>query len=451
MTNRKSSPSPDLRRKVLSGSLWAFGGKVSGVITALVINALLARLLSPADLGSYFLLFSVVSAAALAAQCGLPSTVVRLLGETAGRQEPHMIRPVVAAASRYAAISAGVVVFLCLLAASAGSYAGFSLPSGIVPLFPLAVAWLVALAWQDVVSAIFRGLQDIRHSVVFGGAAGAVLLALLLIAVRVARGHASLRDVVVCSLASAAISVVTGVALVWLKTAGLPAGSAVRLKGLFRASFPMLVAVIAGAVMTRTDLWMLGLYRSAHEVALYGAASRLAATIPFFLMITNTAISPVIAELAAQGRRRELETLLQKAALMAFLPCLLPLISFLAFGGGLLGIVFGSYYRAGAAVLAILAVGYGFSVWTGACGLTLIMTGNQSTQMAITVFCSLFTVAGSFWAVRSFGATGVALASSTGLILQNVLMLQFARRTAGIWTHAGFALPDLRLLYRGGE
>jgi O-antigen/teichoic acid export membrane protein len=52
--------SPTLKQRLLSGSAWALTGKAASVLAALMVNALLARLLSPQDFGAYFLALSTV-------------------------------------------------------------------------------------------------------------------------------------------------------------------------------------------------------------------------------------------------------------------------------------------------------------------------------------------------------------------------------------------------------
>src|ERR687898_1002959 len=73
-----------LRRRLVSGSAWASGGRIGGAMLGIVTNGLLARLLSPQELGAYFLALSIVSLGAVLGSMGLPKTVVRLVAENMG-------------------------------------------------------------------------------------------------------------------------------------------------------------------------------------------------------------------------------------------------------------------------------------------------------------------------------------------------------------------------------
>ena len=44
-----------LRRHLLSGGGWALGGQIIATLTGLAVNVLLVRLLTPKEMGAYFL------------------------------------------------------------------------------------------------------------------------------------------------------------------------------------------------------------------------------------------------------------------------------------------------------------------------------------------------------------------------------------------------------------
>ncbi|MEA1866831.1 MAG: oligosaccharide flippase family protein [Thermodesulfobacteriota bacterium] len=87
-SKKSSAPISPLNRRLLYGGAWAFAGKIITVISSLAVNFLLARLLTPEEMGAYFLTFSLVSVAAMIAQLGLSQTVVRLVAESIGTGQP---------------------------------------------------------------------------------------------------------------------------------------------------------------------------------------------------------------------------------------------------------------------------------------------------------------------------------------------------------------------------
>src|SRR5687768_15896805 len=75
---------PSLKRRLVSGGAWALGGRMAQALTALATNALLARLLSPQELGAYFLAFSVVMLGSMVGSLGANYAVVRFVAESMG-------------------------------------------------------------------------------------------------------------------------------------------------------------------------------------------------------------------------------------------------------------------------------------------------------------------------------------------------------------------------------
>ena len=63
-------------------AVWVAGGRITTAFAALATNVLLARLLSPEDLGVYFLAFSLVQVGAGLGPLGLDHAVLRFLPES---------------------------------------------------------------------------------------------------------------------------------------------------------------------------------------------------------------------------------------------------------------------------------------------------------------------------------------------------------------------------------
>src|SRR5581483_5167962 len=86
-------------------------------------------------------------------------------------------------------------------------------------------------------------------------------------------------------------------------------------------AWPLLVTNIASFLVgTGVDLWVVGAFRSADQVALYGGASRLVFVVATPLIIVAQVLPPVISELHAQGRNRELEHSLRAASTLSGIP-----------------------------------------------------------------------------------------------------------------------------------
>ena len=215
-------------------------------------------------------------------------------------------------------------------------------------------------------------------------------------------------------------------------------------------AWPALITDVAIYLLgTGVDLLVLGAFRPLGEVAVYGAASRLMMLAVTPYRILQGVTPPIIAELYAQGRKRDLEQALRAAATLAGIPAALVLVLFLVAGSSVLGHVFGPFFRQGATILAILTVGRLVAVWTGSCGLALMMTGHQKAMMYITVFSGVVSITAGILVAPRFGGVGVAVATATTASMQNLLQLYLAKRLVGVSTQAELSPRTLFRFFAG--
>jgi O-antigen/teichoic acid export membrane protein len=427
-----------LKKRLLSGGAWAFAGRVGMVVVGLVSNALLARLLSPQDLGAYFLAVSIMLFGATAGSLGLNQAVVRFIAESLGNKQFQRARRAVVLASGYGALGAFGVGLAYLLFGHLIGRDLFGAPA-LVSVTGLVAGGIVAMSLQQLLAEVFRGFYDIRLASLFGGLSSAIFLVTCLGLLWALEGQATLVVVMFLSAGSSFASVFLGGWLLRRKVTALPREGTegwIRHKHILRVAWPLLITNLALLILTQADLWILGAFRSQEEVAIYGAAARVVFLLAMPLLVVNLVVMPLIAEMYAQGRRTELERTLRASATLAGIPASLTLLGFVLLGAPILGLVYGDYYRAGAVVLTLLSLGQLVNVWTGSSGITLMMTGHQFVMMAITVVCGAVTIATCLGVVGQYGSTGVAAAAAGGLALQSVSMWLGAKATTGMWTHA---------------
>lgn len=442
-----------LKRRLLSGGIWAFAGRLLTSLGQLAINVLLARLLSPQDLGAYFLAFSVVALGAIAGTLGLNQAAVRFVAESMGLDQPGRARRAVRTAITFGGLGAVGVGLLYLPLGYYLSVNFFRAPA-LAAVTGLVAGWMSVMVLQSLLAEVFRGFHDIRLATLFGGLLTAVVFTGSLGLLWWAEGQTTLTIVLILAIGSGATSALLAGWMLRRKVAAIPregAEDGVGIGVMLRVAGPLLVTNLTLFTLTQADLWILGAFRPPEEVAVYGAAARLVILVAVPIFVVNAVLPPLIAEMHAQGRVRELERTLRATAALAAIPAVLVLSTFVLAGEAVLGLVYGDYYRGGATVLAVLSLGQLVNVWVGSCGLTLGMTDHQSLYMVISVVSGGFAVVAGSLAVGPFGAVGVAVTAAMGLVLLSVAMWLAARLTTGVWTHVGLAmLPDL-LRRSGGD
>ena len=451
-----------LKRRLLSGSAWAVGGQVGAAVAGLLSNVLLARLLTPAEFGAYFLVLSLVAVGSLVGCLGLNRAAVRFVAESMSLEQPGRARRairLVVGLGTVGAVAAGLV-YLLVGGLLARSVFGTPLLATVVG---LTAGWIVVSTLQDLFAEAFRGFHDVRLATLFGGIAignssGLVMRVLLLsclVGLWFTAGESDLATIVLIVVGSGSVAALISGAALYARTATLrdsgAEGEEIRPREALGVSLPLLVNNLTVFVLMQSDIWILAAFRPPEEVAIYGAASRFMALVTMPLVIVNGVLPPVIAGLYARGERGRLEDTMRPIATLAGIPALLALVVFALAGGPILGLVYGDFYREGAAVLALLTLGKLAAVWAGSCGLTLQMTGNQTLLMWISVVSGLVFVAGALWAVQGYGAVGVAGVAALSLAFQNLLTVLAARWRTGIWTQGTFSAAAVKRLLNRDE
>jgi len=424
-----------LKKRLLSGGVWAFMGIALAGLSTLAVNTLLARILAPDALGTYFLIFSLALFLALVAQLGLNQAVVRLVAESMGAGRPGRAAKAVRLVFRYGTVGAlGVAVLLMVGAGEWVTLTVFDSPvmAGVVGLI---AAWTIVLAYQKLLGESFRGFHDIRMASLAGGLTTSLLSATIFTALWLIKGQASLEQVLILILTATAINVLIAGLLMLRRIKLLKSQASLSSKDIYNIAMPLWITGLTFFAVTQADLWILGIFRSQEEVALYGAVIFLVKLVAMPLIVINAVLPPVIAEMFSQGKKQELEHVLRTTATLAAAPTFLVLTIFILFGEPILGLLYGDYYRLGATVLILLSFGQLVNVWAGSCGITLMMTGHQSTMMTITACSGLVTILLGIVLVQSHGVVGLASAAAIGLALQNMFMWIGVKLKTNMWTH----------------
>src|SRR5215216_7536598 len=177
-----------LKRRLLSGSIWAVAGRFGGAMVGILTASLLTFVISPEEVGAYNLALSIVTFGALVGALGLPKTVVRLVAENVGLNRSGRARRVI-----YTVLGLGVVGTLLTSLAYflvIGDFIErrlFGSPL-LVGLTGLIAVWIAIAVVQEITAETFRGFHDIRWATLLGGLAtggksGGLIMRLVLLGI----------------------------------------------------------------------------------------------------------------------------------------------------------------------------------------------------------------------------------------------------------------------------
>jgi len=418
---------------LVSGGAWTFGNRLLVTLAQLAALALLARLLPPADLGVYFLIANLVAVLNVVAQLGLTQSVVRLIADAIARNLPGRARAAILNVLTMGALSAGVSGLL--LQFGFGQWLAHTVfHSDLMAGMTLWTAlWVVLQTLQRFLDEMFRGLHDLRLAAIFGGIVTGILTVGFYGALYVTQGASDLSSVLILNAIAFGVSVVLASVVLMKKIRPLHGDGELAVREIVAISWPLFLASITNIILLRADLWILGMYVSEQEVAVYGAAARIITVVTIPLTMASAILAPMIAELHAQGEKDRLEKVLRVVATLGGLPALVAILLFIFVGQPGLELLYGdALYRDGWPVLVLLGLGQLVNVWSGVCIQLMMMTGHQVAVMVITLITSALAILGAVLAVRPFGMYGVAFAFASGIALQNIIMVVHSYRKLGV-------------------
>jgi O-antigen/teichoic acid export membrane protein len=203
----------------------------------------------------------------------------------------------------------------------------------------------------------------------------------------------------------------------------LPPGIAL----LFRQGFPFMLLSASTVLMSRTDIFFLGIIEGPKEVGIYNVAFQAAVLVDFGLQISGLITTQEFARFHAAGRHAELQRFARNTARFNLAIGIGVMITLVTFGRPLLRILFGPEFLSAYPLLVILAAGKGLSLLFGEAGFILNMSGNERTTVRIFGATALLNVVLCLAAISLFGAVGAAIASGLSLLVLRVLAWRAVR------------------------
>lgn len=435
MTNENGRQS--LRARLVSGGAWTFLGRLLTVAAGFAVNALIARIVSADELGAYFLLVSVISLGCLVASCGMQIAVVRLVAQAMAKELPGVAKGTVRIVLRVGLVNAAAVALAVGLSGEVIATQIFNAPP-MTDVSWYAAAIIVAVVPLNLFGESFRGFHAFGMAALFtNNTITNVILLFLLVALATIYGRGSLATVLTASVMASVVGLSLAAWFMMRRLAGVRDVASVSARSVLAVSFPLMISGVALFVMTQADLWIIGMFASGQDVALYGAAIRMSQLTYIPLLIGNTMLAPFIAEMYTKGDSKTLEKIIRSASTLSAAFALTVVGIFVLAGESILALAFGEFYRSSYLLLIIISIGQAANVWCGPGMITLINTGHQKYVMYISIAFGALMIVASLLSVDRFGAQGVAVVMSVSVVAQAIFTLFVVRRKTDMWTHAG--------------
>ncbi len=420
-------------RQVARGGLANLVGAAYSGAASFAITALVTRITSTEQAGTYFSAISVLLIAVGLAEVGVPVGFVYFLARYRGLDEPRRFRATLLVGGVPMLVLGGILVLLGVLYREplglllfgdgvAGSARIIVLVSG---------ALFVAICADSALGAT-RGLGMMRPTVVADKFVNPTvqLLALVLLAVL---GRTDGGDLLLTrALGFAAIA---AIALPWaMRLLRRRGGAGIRDKSgwdpvtkvglveFWRFTGPRAFMQLAQVGIQRVDIVLVALWLGPSEAAVYAAATRFLIFGQLAGNAIGTSIQPRISTLVAQGGTRALHDLFRTSTAWVMFATWPFYLTFIVQADWLMRI-FGDQYSSGANVLQLLSAAMLVATACGAVDAVLVMAGRSSWSMTNAWISLAVNISLNVWLIPILGIRGAALAWMTSILVSNLLPL----------------------------
>lgn len=388
----ESRATRSLTRFILRGGALVVVARLLVISAGLGIQVILARILPPEELGAYFLTQSVVSTIAVFGQAGLGRPLMRDLARFVGRNELSHARSLLLLGLRISLLPvAGLAAAYAVGAGSWLANTAFSSPT-MAGASVAAAGWLAGTAFQGLGAAAIRGFHAVGTAAFLEGAISNVLVVGVLSWIIWTGSSAEFNEIVWIAALATWLNVGVCVLLLGGRVRGLASEASVTARDLLSTAIPLIGVQVAGIGFTEADLWMVGGLLSDDEVALYGAAKRMARLVGVPLVALTLVVPPIVADLHARGEHARLQRLLRGAATLAGIPAVLVAVPCLVLSDSILSVVFGPFFAEAGILLKILCFERLAAVCVGPCILVLTMTGHERDVLVVVVVSGLISL-----------------------------------------------------------
>lgn len=414
-------------------------GQVGTALSQMLIAMLLTRILTPNDYGIFQVIQRIVLFGAVLGSFGMGWGVVRAVADAMAKNNNLLARLQIKNILAIVVSCSIVINFLYLIYGGAVSQAYFHIDLSQETFFVITLVFLTAM--QLVLTEAFRGMHNLKLASLFSGPVVNISFLVGIVWFWRVMAKGDLTIVLWVLTVSTGLVVIVSFLNLQSKLAGLPPSSDdagypfVQLsKENFRAGASFTATNIVNFFVGQSDVWIVAAFFSVGDVAYYAAASRLAFLMSAPSMLANGTLRPTIVALWSAGEKNKLQSLLRTVATGSVALTIIPLTVVAFYGGTVMEVLFGTFYRDGGNVLFIISLGWFSSLMLGPAGTLMMLVGKQREYFYCTVSSGLVFGVAALILPGYFAVKGVALAVAVAMVVNSALSAIYAWRVMGVKT-----------------
>jgi O-antigen/teichoic acid export membrane protein len=216
---------------------------------------------------------------------------------------------------------------------------------------------------------------------------------------------------------------------------------------LLRFSAPLVVASAVSSMLSQIDTLMLGALAPAPNAAgVYSYGYPLAAGLPVILSVFGFLYMPLASRLDDDSNREEVDRVYTVTTKWIYIAAFPLFLTFVAFPGDVVSVVFPKSDPRSAAALAILSVGFFMSAANGRCQDTLSAFGYTGYILVVNTATAVLNVVLNVALIPTYGVVGAAVASALSFFVLNATAMAVLWRLSGVSPFSGLTVRTFLVL-----
>lgn len=421
----------NLKNRLIQGAAGSLGLKVSSAALAFVMSVIFARFLGKIGLGTYSYAMTWANLLSIPAALGLDQLMIREIAIYRSKANYGLMGGILRWAN-IVVLSSSITFTLIAIAAA------WNLKGGSDPTVVLAIALALVTVPITSLRNLRLGAMKGLHKVILGDMPESLFSPMIIIGLSIP-AYFLLNDrfnvfwVLGIKIVTSIITFIIGAR--WLlKSLPKEINQSVpeyKIKKWIADALPFMFLGTSQLLNSRIDILMLGSMVGVESVGIYTVILGVTKLTVFVHQASNSVLGPAIASLYAEGKIKQLEKMVRQSMLGVFLVSLVMGGLMMLFGNQIL-LIFGKEFLPGRTAMNILIIGSIFTSFTGAVGLLLNMTGHQNDTAIAVGVSAILNVILNYILIPKWGIDGAATATTTSLILINVVKAISVKKKLGI-------------------
>ena len=427
------SKAADMAKVSAKGGFHLFWGLVASTVISAIGVIVIARVLSPSEYGIYTIALTAPNLIATFRDWGINSAMIKYTAQYNAENNSARVRSILVAGLIFETLLGLALSILSFLLSGFLAATVFRRP-GIAPLIQIASFIILTGALMTAAQAAFTGMEKLAPNsitLVCQSTIKTVLVPALVILGLGAYGAT------VGTIIATLIAGLIGILLMWTIYKNLPkpdngsgrTGMAEDIKFMFKYGLPLSLSSILGGFLTQFYNFLMAIYATDLMIGNYSVATNFAVLITFFASPITTMLFPAFSKLDPQKEKETLQNVFHYSVKYAALLVVPAAAAIMALADPAVSTLFGDKYTQAPLFLALLAVGYLYTVFGNLSTSNLINSqGETKLYLKLTTVTSAIGLTLSLILIPQFEIMGLIATTLTAGIPSLIISLRWIKK-----------------------